>query len=368
MKSSTTQGNALRLADLEKEFRSPDGGMVTAVNKISLDVAPGEFVSLLGPSGCGKTTILRMVAGLEQPSRGEILIGEERVNELPPYKRNIGLVFQSYALFPHKTVFENVAYSQTLRRTPKAEIKSSVDEMLTLVGLGHLADRAPAQLSGGQQQRVALARALVSDPRVLLFDEPLSNLDARLRVQVRAEIRRVHQRLRPTVIYVTHDQSEAMSLSDRIAVMSAGQVMQVGTPQDIYQRPNNKFVADFVGSANFFPARVLERKSDELVVEFSGGTFSIRSWAPGSEQNDDVLLVIRQEHLEIVPESDSSFHGIVRGTEFLGTHTECLIELGGQTALATLDSSDGRPLPAEGSTVGIRFQESRVHVIADVPE
>lgn len=368
METLTTQGNDLRLVNLEKEFRAPDGGMVTAVNKISLDVAPGEFVSLLGPSGCGKTTILRMVAGLEQPSRGEILIGEERVNELPPYKRNIGLVFQSYALFPHKTVFDNVAYSQTLRRRPKAEIKSSVDEMLALVDLGHLAGRSPTQLSGGQQQRVALARALVSDPRVLLFDEPLSNLDARLRVQVRAEIRRVHQRLRPTVIYVTHDQSEAMSLSDRIAVMSAGQVMQVGTPQDIYQRPDNRFVADFVGSANFFPARVLERKPKELVVEFSGGTFTVGSWAPGSEQNDNVLLVIRQEHLEIVPESDSANHGIVRDTEFLGTHTECLIEIGGQTALATLDSGEGIPLPTEGSKVGIRFQENRVHVIADEPQ
>ena len=160
METSTTQGNDLRLIDLEKEFRAPDGGMVTAVNKISLDVAPGEFVSLLGPSGCGKTTILRMVAGLEQPTRGEIAIGGERVNELPPYKRNIGLVFQSYALFPHKTVFDNVAYSQTLRRRQKDETKASVDEMLALVGLGHLSDRSPAQLSGGQQQRVALARAL----------------------------------------------------------------------------------------------------------------------------------------------------------------------------------------------------------------
>ncbi|WP_029062343.1 ABC transporter ATP-binding protein [Labrenzia sp. DG1229] len=368
METLTTQGNALRLVDLEKEFRAPDGGMVTAVNNISLDVAPGEFVSLLGPSGCGKTTILRMVAGLEQPSGGEILIGEERVNELPPYKRNIGLVFQSYALFPHKTVFDNVAYSQTLRRRPKAEIKSSVDEMLALVGLDHHADRFPTQLSGGQQQRVALARALVSDPRVLLFDEPLSNLDARLRVQVRAEIRRVHQRLRPTVIYVTHDQSEAMSMSDRIAVMSAGQVIQLGTPQDIYQRPDNKFVADFVGSANFFPARVLERKSKELVVEFSGGTFKIGSWAPGCEQNDDVLLVIRQEHLEILPESDSSIHGIIRGTEFLGTHTECMVEIGGQTALATLESGGSRTMPALGSKVGIRFRENRVHVIANTPE
>lgn len=368
METSKTQGNDLRLVDLEKEFQAPDGGMVTAVNKISLDVAPGEFVSLLGPSGCGKTTILRMVAGLEQPTRGEIAIGGQRVNELPPYQRNIGLVFQSYALFPHKTVFDNVAYSQTLRKRPKAETKASVDEMLSLVGLGHLADRSPAQLSGGQQQRVALARALVSDPRVLLFDEPLSNLDARLRVQVRAEIRRVHQRLRPTVIYVTHDQSEAMSLSDRIAVMSSGQVMQIGSPQDIYQRPDNRFVADFVGSANFFPARILERKSDGLVVEFSGGTFKINSWAPGSEQSDNVLLVIRQEHLEIVPASESTVHGIVRGSEFLGTHTECLIEVGGQTALATLDSSGGIELPAEGSKVGIRFQENRAHVIPNSPE
>lgn len=368
METSTTQGNSLRLAGLEKEFQTPDGGMVKAVNNISLDVAPGEFVSLLGPSGCGKTTILRMVAGLEQPSGGEILIGDERVNELPPYKRNIGLVFQSYALFPHKTVFDNVAYSQTIRRRPKAETKSSVDEMLALVGLGDQADRLPTQLSGGQQQRVALARALVSDPRVLLFDEPLSNLDARLRVQVRAEIRRVHQRLRPTVIYVTHDQSEAMSLSDRIAVMSAGQVMQVGSPQDIYQRPDNKFVADFVGSANFFPAHVLERKPAELVVEFSGGTFTISSWAPESSRHDNVLLVIRQEDLEIVPVSDSSIHGIIRGTEFLGTHTECMVEIGGQTALATLDSGGGMTMPAEGSTVGLRFRENRAHVIADVPE
>ena len=368
MENVTTQGNALRLEDLEKEFQSPDGGTVKAVNNISLDVAPGEFVSLLGPSGCGKTTILRMVAGLETPTDGGILIGGERVNELPPYKRNIGLVFQSYALFPHMTVFDNVAYSQTLRKKPKDEIKTSVDEMLDLIGLKNQSDRHPSQLSGGQQQRVALARALVSDPRVLLFDEPLSNLDARLRVQVRAEIRRVHQRLRPTVIYVTHDQSEAMSMSDRVVVMSAGQVMQVGAPQDIYHRPNNKFVADFVGSANFFPARVLERKPNELVVEFNGGTFTVNSWAPGSEQDDNVLLVIRQEDLEIVPESDSSFHGIIRGTEFLGANTECMVETGGQTALATFDSSGSLTMPAEGTTVGLKFREDRVHVIAHEPE
>ncbi|MEG2387359.1 MAG: ABC transporter ATP-binding protein [Clostridia bacterium] len=246
----------------KKEFK--------AVDAIDLDIQPGDFVTLLGPSGCGKTTTLRMIAGFESPDEGEIFLGEEAINELTPNKRDTAMVFQSYALFPHMNIFDNVAYGLKLRKVSKSAIKEKVTAMLALVGLEGMENRYTNQLSGGQQQRVALARALIVEPGVLLFDEPLSNLDAKLRVYMRTEIRRIQQTFGITAIYVTHDQSEAMSISDQIIIMNKGIIAQMGTPREIYYHPVDEFVADFIGEANFLRGSVVEKRADTLVVDVNG--------------------------------------------------------------------------------------------------
>ena len=245
------------MARLELERLSKHFGATVAVNDVSLDVRDGEFVVLLGPSGCGKTTTLRMIAGFLAPTRGKVRVGGKDVTMLPPWKRNAGMVFQSYALFPHLTVAENVAFGLEMRKLPKAEIPARVAEALALVRLGGLAERLPRQLSGGQQQRVALARALVIRPDVLLLDEPLSNLDAKLRETVRVEIRELQRQLGATTVMVTHDQEEALIMADRLVVMSEGSVRQVGTQRDLYERPADRFVAGFVGRSNLLPGRIL---------------------------------------------------------------------------------------------------------------
>ncbi|MBE9473168.1 MAG: ABC transporter ATP-binding protein, partial [Chloroflexi bacterium] len=243
------ESTTLVLDNLVKTFGRR--GQVRAVNRLSLEIHQGEFVTLLGPSGCGKTTTLRLIAGFEFPTSGRILLDGEVINDLPPNKRPMAMVFQNYALFPHMSVFDNISYGLKVKRQPPDLIRESVEIVMQLMNLVGLGDRMPHQLSGGQQQRVALARALVMQPRVLLFDEPLSNLDAKLRVQMRVEIRRLQQRLGITTVYVTHDQAEAMSLSDRVVVIRDGQIEQVGTPSEIYQQPASLFVADFIGRANF---------------------------------------------------------------------------------------------------------------------
>src|SRR5712692_6178658 len=246
-------------------------GAVTAVDAVDLTVADGELFTLLGPSGCGKTTLLRLLAGFYQPDGGTIRFGDRVVNGLPPYERRIGMVFQNYALWPHMTVADNICYGLRLRKLPSAAVQARLQEGLRKVNLIGFEARYPGQLSGGQQQRVALARALVLNPDILLLDEPLSNLDAKIRIQVRAEIRRLQQELRITTIYVTHDQEEALSLSDRVAVMRDGRVLQVGAPKELYERPRTRFVADFVGTNNLVPGRVSERAGGLLVVDTALG-------------------------------------------------------------------------------------------------
>ena len=247
----------VRLDHISKIYKDPKTGKdFYAVKDVSLDIEPGTFVTLLGPSGCGKTTTLRMIAGFESPDEGEIYLGNEAINELTPNKRDTAMVFQSYALFPHYNVFDNVAYGLKLRKMPKEEIHKKVMDMLELVELSGMENRLTNQLSGGQQQRVALARALVVEPSVLLFDEPLSNLDAKLRVSMRTEIRKIQQKVGITAIYVTHDQAEAMSISDKIIIMNGGIVEQMGTPQETYYYPKSEFVADFIGEANFLKGKV----------------------------------------------------------------------------------------------------------------
>ncbi|AZA13110.1 ABC transporter ATP-binding protein [Corynebacterium choanae] len=253
---ATQQPASLELRNISKVYPTKKGN-VTAVSDANLVMEPGEFVTLLGPSGCGKTTNLRMIAGFESPTTGEILLDGVDIVSVPPAKRPMSMVFQSYALFPHLSVRENVAFGLQLdRKLSKAEISSRVDSAMEAMGILEYADRGPHELSGGQQQRVALARALVMEPRVLLFDEPLSNLDAKLRDQMRFEIRRIQQELGITSVFVTHDQDEAMTMSDKIVVMSRGRVEQVGTPQQVYRQPRSKFVAEFLGSANFLPVQV----------------------------------------------------------------------------------------------------------------
>ena len=253
------QKKGVRLEGVSKIYQDPKTKKeFKAVDSVNLTIEPGEFVTLLGPSGCGKTTTLRMIAGFESPDEGEIYLGDEAINALTPNKRDTAMVFQSYALFPHMTIFDNVAYGLKLRKIPKGEIKQKVFDMLDLVGLEGMENRYTNQLSGGQQQRVALARALVVEPGVLLFDEPLSNLDAKLRVQMRTEIRRIQQALGITAIYVTHDQSEAMAISDNIILMKKGVIAQMGSPTEIYYHPNSEFVADFIGECNFLKGPITQ--------------------------------------------------------------------------------------------------------------
>jgi len=252
----------IQLKDIVKRF-----GALEAVSHVSLEIEDGELFTLLGPSGCGKTTVLRLIGGFHKPDSGEIYFGEKEVSAIPPYQRNIGMVFQNYALWPHMTIFENVAYGLKLKKVPKKDFTGRVDRVLSMVNLSGLEKRYPGQLSGGQQQRVALARALVLNPDVLLLDEPLSNLDAKIRQQVRAEIRKLQKELAITSIYVTHDQEEALTISDRIAVIDHGKLQQIGSPRDLYERPQNPFVADFIGINNLIAGEVKEiDKTSKLMV------------------------------------------------------------------------------------------------------
>ena len=292
----------VRLEHISKIYQDPKTGKdFYAVKDTSLDIEPGSFVTLLGPSGCGKTTTLRMIAGFESPDEGEIYLGDEPINELTPNKRDTAMVFQSYALLPHYNVFDNVAYGLKLRKVPKDEIRERVMRILDLVELNGMEARMTNQLSGGQQQRVALARALVIEPSVLLFDEPLSNLDAKLRVSMRTEIRRIQQEVGITAIYVTQDQSEAMALSDKIIIMNKGVVAQMGTPQEIYYHPVSEFVADFIGEANFLKGKMTGKENGlaELLIE--GNPLKVEA-AEHMEVGKDYTLVLRPEAASLADE------------------------------------------------------------------
>jgi putative spermidine/putrescine transport system ATP-binding protein len=286
-------GTLLELRGIRKHY-----GRQVAVDNVSLELRQGEFLTFLGPSGSGKTTTLMMVAGLQQPDSGQIILAGKPVDRLPPYRRDIGMVFQHYALFPHMTVRRNVAFPLEMRGTPKAEAERLVSAALAMVGLPHHGDRLPRQLSGGQQQRVALARAMVYRPALLLMDEPLGALDKALREQLQLEIKRLHREQRMSVLYVTHDQSEALTMSDRIAVFNQGRIEQIGTPSDLYERPASRFVAGFVGETNFLPAEMLERDGEACRVSVAGVPMPVStrfSAAPGA----GVTLAIRPERLRL---------------------------------------------------------------------
>ena len=349
----------IRIVNLNKIFSSPEGGSVAAVKDVNLDIGAGRLVTLLGPSGCGKTTLLRMIAGFEEPSSGDILFGERRMNDEPPNTRDTAMVFQSYAIFPHLNVFENVAFGLRLRKLAQAEVETRVNRVLAQTGLADYARRSPSQLSGGQQQRVALARCIVMEPKVLLFDEPLSNLDAKLREQMRVEIRELQQRVGITSIYVTHDQVEAMSISDEIVVMNRGIVEQVGTPHEIYAYPANRFVADFIGKANFVDA--VARGGARVEI---GGTALEVPRLQERPAGADVALVIRPEAIQLSRDG-GNFRGTVRRVMFLGNIAEYLVEVEG-VGEWLVDSSN----PAEaglfqaGETVFLSPSPGSIHALA----
>ena len=349
----------LDLERLTKVFRSPEGREVMAVDDVSLSFGGGSFVTLLGPSGCGKTTTLRMIAGFENPTSGRILLDGADVSRRTPDKREMGMVFQSYALFPHLSVFENVAYGLRLRRRSGADLRQAVDATLSLVGLTGLGSRRPSELSGGQQQRVALARAMAIEPRVLLFDEPLSNLDAKLRVSLRSEIRRIQQTLGITSVYVTHDQSEAMALSDVVVVMNAGRVEQAGTPDEVYRRPASRFVADFIGRANFVEATVAEVDGEQVAVDVLGRALRVPA-APGHAVGRQATIVVRPESIRV---GVGDLRGRVRRATFLGPIAEYELEVGDAVLAAADPDWMGRGLHEVGEDVGWSLRADQAYAL-----
>ncbi len=319
----------IRLEGVSATMADRNRGEIIAVNNVDLDVRPGELLTLLGPSGCGKTTTLRMIAGFQEPSAGRISIAGRDVTHVAANQRDIGFVFQNYALFPHLTIFGNVAYGLQVRNKSTSEIERAAAEALELVGLAGFGGRLPNELSGGQQQRVALARAIVIRPRVLLFDEPLSNLDAKLRVSMRSEIRSLQQALKITTVYVTHDQEEAMAISDRIAVMETGRIVQLGTAETLYRHPATAFVAGFIGRANLLRATVESVSGDSAILDIGGQKLAVGARGAPAPGNP-VSLVVRPE-LIAIGTSDTGLTATVQTRTYLGDKIEYEVAFGGQT-------------------------------------
>ena len=347
-----------KAAAVRFEAVSKSYGAVVAVRAISFAIAPGELVTLLGPSGCGKTTTLRLIAGLEMPSAGRILIGEDDVSRLPATARDVSMVFQSYALFPHMTVFENVAYGLNVSGVAKAEARERAEDGLKLVGLEGYGGRLPSELSGGQQQRVAVARALVLEPAVLLFDEPLSNLDAKLRRRVRDEIRELQQKLGLTTVYVTHDQEEALAVSDRIIVMRDAEIAQIGSPRELYQAPDDRFVADFIGDANVVDGRIVSIDGELALVRI-GEALEVYLPHRGLEPGP-VKVALRPESLHLSADG-SGLAGEVLKATYLGGHVEYRLA----TALGELFAVDhqGELAAAAGARISIGLRERGVALL-----
>ncbi len=343
----------IRLRHVTKRY-----GATLAVDDVSLDVAEGSFTTLLGPSGCGKTTTLRMLAGFHHPDAGDIFLRDVRVTDIPAHRRNTPMVFQEYALFPHMTVAENVGYGLRMRHTPMAEAARRIVQVLELVGLSGQERKSPHQLSGGQQQRVALARALIVEPEVLLLDEPLSNLDAKLRVRVRTEIRQLQERLGKTTLYVTHDQEEALAISDQIAVMHNGRVQQVGTPAEIYFHPANHFVADFVGLANFIEGEVVDAHHvnvNDLVVTV----------ARPIKRSGWVTLVVRPEMIRLVQAAGAeqpALRGRIANTAFLGSLTRYWVTANGSEWIVDVPAPGHETLHGD---VALLLPSERIHVLSE---
>ena len=355
---------SLTLQGITRKF-----GEVTAVDDVSLEIGRGELFFLLGPSGCGKTTLLRLIAGFYAPDLGRILFDDQDMTRIPPHRRNTGMVFQNYALWPHMTVWENVAYGLVLRKVSSTEKNDRVSEALRMVRMDAYGQRSPNQLSGGQQQRVALARALVIQPDVVLLDEPLSNLDARLRLEMRDEIRRIHDETGTTMIYVTHDQKEALSMADRVAVMDMGAVAQTGPPRTIYARPASAFVADFIGETNFVGGRLTRAEMplavDTAVGEIQSKVEPTEILAPG----DEVVCSIRPEAIRITDpdatggEDENVMDGVVQQTVYLGDHEQYSVRLDDGTLIKLVDHQPGLRRASPGDPIHLICDASQVVVL-----
>ncbi len=352
------------LEHISKTFVHSVKGRVTAVDDVVLEVVPGELLTLLGPSGCGKTTTLRMIAGFEAPSQGRIFFGNVDVTALMANQRSLGFVFQNYALFPHLSIFENVAYGLRVRKLSEPEIIRATGEVLRLVGLEGYEQQFPNQLSGGEQQRVALARAIVIRPQLLLFDEPLSNLDAKLRVRTRGEIRRLQKNLLITSIYVTHDQEEAMAISDRIAVMNLGRITQIGTAEELYFKPRTEFVAKFIGKINALPAHVTELSSDGLTLMILGHTFRIPSPSSRVPAGEELKVYVRPEMVRLSRDPVSAhFQARIVERTFLGEKIEYAIEAGGAILSVSAPATSAPDLFALQQTVGVHLEPDHLMLL-----
>ena len=355
------ESKGVRLDHISKIYKDPKTGKdFYAVHDVSLDIQPGSFVTLLGPSGCGKTTTLRMVAGFESPDEGEIYLGGEPINALTPNKRDTAMVFQSYALFPHYNVFDNVAYGLRLRKVPKPEIERRVKTILELVEMGGMESRMTNQLSGGQQQRVALARALVLEPGVLLFDEPLSNLDAKLRVDMRNEIRRIQQQAGITAIYVTHDQSEAMALSDNIIIMKKGLIDQVGDPHTVYYHPVDEFVADFIGESNFLRGSLAQKDGESGMATIEGHEVEVSNIGHLAV-GDNCVLVLRPEAATLADEGVLPCK--VTLSRFMGNYQNYQVMVGNTLVKITDFNPKNHKIYEVGDEAFVKFGPEDVHVL-----
>lgn len=347
----------VKINDVVKKY-----GDFHAVDGVTLDIKEGEFFTLLGPSGCGKTTLLRMIAGFNKIDEGEIYFGDNMINNIAPHKRDIGMVFQNYAVFPHMSVKDNVAYGLKARKLPKNERNEKVTDALELVQINDLRDRMPDALSGGQQQRVALARAFVIEPSILLMDEPLSNLDAKLRVSMRSMIKKLQTRLGITTIYVTHDQEEALSISDRIAVMNKGKVMQVGRPEDIYRKPENLFVANFIGNSNQITGTM---KADGTMTLEAGSTTKIKI---REAYDGAVTAAIRPEYLYFAEPGQNTMHGTIETSTFLGDFVQYEVTLSNGQLIQVNEYDNMDELRRAGTDCDIAFKADRISVYKESGE
>ena len=339
-----------KIIELKNISKSFDGEVV--LDHINLDIYDNEFLTLLGPSGCGKTTTLRLIGGFTTPDEGDVIFMGENINELPPYKRNVNTVFQRYALFPHLNVFENVAFPLREKKVPREEIEQRVGEMLKMVALTGFEHRSVTSLSGGQQQRVAIARALVSRPKVLLLDEPLAALDLKLRKDMQQELKNIQKAMGITFVFVTHDQEEALSMSDTVVVMAEGRIQQIGTPIDIYNEPQNAFVADFIGESNILDGVMLA----DYKVSFSGHVFDCVDKGFGKRESVDV--VIRPEDVDIVPEEKGMLKGVVTSVTFLGVHYEIIVDINGlKWMIQTTDFVD------VDEHIGLYIEPDAIHIM-----
>ncbi|AKI97408.1 ABC transporter ATP-binding protein [Kosmotoga pacifica] len=355
----------VELKNISKHFKDPHGqGIVKAVDGISFQVKQGELVTLLGPSGCGKTTTLRIIGGFEIQNKGDVLIDGAVVNNLPPNRRPTAMVFQSYALFPHMNVFENVAYGLKIRNFSRAEIRRKVLDILDIVGLTGLENRYPGKLSGGQQQRVALARAIVLEPKLLLLDEPLSNLDAKLREQMRIELKKIQKRVGITSVYVTHDQLEAMTLSDKVVVMNSGKIVQEDTPANIYRFPTNKFVASFIGRANFIEATLVDVQADSVRVKLKNGkeigvVVIHDNWKIGEK----VLVVARPESITLTSVDKGDIVGTIENSIYTGNMVTFEVVSDGSSFEVDMVNPYSSTLPALGEKIGLKFNQKSITIV-----